>query len=464
MKELSASRLSTLASWIYVFAPFITFLVSPFCLIGVSRFGVQWHVLLVSCLIAASFIALTNDFWSFIKSLFARLAPKVIFASCLLWLSVLVTVHGWSPQQMSILSGIVFALMLPVCLFIACRLPNKAALLYSSVFVLSVLVVSENIFLIVHKLSNIPFASIYLNQLGPFRLFLNPRDGNFIALIQFQLVCLCCLAARHVSQFFNLNNYRIRLLVLVLFSQAFFNAWFTGGRALLVSLLLGLCVLLLSARRSLEARLLAVITFFSGLISWMVSESISLLAFKMHGGGLVPDFVERGSGGRFEIWAAWVRSWLDTSLVFGHGLGFLPSSGTNGNFTPHNLFVQLLADSGLLGVVLFVLLLYYILTSLLALEGDTRLLFQLAIVPLTAFSLFGAIFSWPAGVWAFGLLILVASCLVDISGPAFTASRSSSPVLLSNHCRTISPLLYLLLFAAAVVSLSDLKYQALSSF
>ena len=449
------------AVFAYLVLPAASIFCAPFFTVGLQRFGMRWHVLLVSCLITFSIVVLTDEFWCFLKRLFASSSLRIVSVSCLFWIFILLAVHGWVPQQMSLLSGIIFALMLPVCLFIASQQINKPAFLCASVAVLTLIVSLENLFLIAHKISNISFATIYLNQIGPLRFFLNPRDGNFLALIQFQIVCLCCVAHRRLPQFFYLRSPRIRLFVLALFSQAFFNGWFTGGRALLLSLMLAFCVLLFSARQSLEARTLAVISFFSGFIAWLASESINLVVSKIHGGGLIPNFVERGSGGRFEIWSGWVQSWFDHSVVFGHGLGFLPGSGTYGNFTPHNLFIQLFADSGMLGIAFFSILIYFIFSGLLRFSSEYSLLLQLAVIPFTVFSLFGAFLFWPSGVWSFGLLILVVSSLIEINTQYDIAPEACAPDMSTQIYINFFKMVTVIIFVIAVISLSDLKYQVL---
>ena len=102
---------------------------------------------------------------------------------------------------------------------------------------------------------------------------------------------------------------------------------------------------------------------------------------------------------RFSLWSTWLRSWADShfSLMFGHGLGYLPEGLSGFVRTPHNLFIQLIADGGFLGISIVVSLMV-ILLPLLRFGGARNFVF----LGLT-WSLYASLSSvlyYPSSVWA----------------------------------------------------------------
>jgi hypothetical protein len=119
---LRSVRQVSLTSWaalVFLIGPFLSILIAPFCLLGFERFGVQWHVLLLSCLGAAALVVPQAGFFPFVKRLLAsrRVSASVaVFVVCLL---VMGFVHGFAAQAESLLSAAMLLLMLPIGLYVA---------------------------------------------------------------------------------------------------------------------------------------------------------------------------------------------------------------------------------------------------------------------------------------------------------------------------------------------------------
>lgn len=96
---------------------------------------------------------------------------------------------------------------------------------------------------------------------------------------------------------------------------------------------------------------------------------------------LKQDYVVQDlSGTRFTIWQRGIEAWLEKPII-GHGFGYLLSGKTvdigNGSdiylsvIWPHNIFIQLLMQTGLVGVGLVIIIVWGWLTQVL---GDTKII------------------------------------------------------------------------------------------
>ena len=75
-------------------------------------------------------------------------------------------------------------LMLPIAVYAVVENEHRDWLIGAAV-VMSVIVVLENAFLTYYIFNGKGFNLVYLNMLAP-KLFFNVRDGNFLALVQFE--------------------------------------------------------------------------------------------------------------------------------------------------------------------------------------------------------------------------------------------------------------------------------------
>ena len=262
----------------FLFAPFLSIISAPFCLIGFDRFGVQWHVLLLSCLVAAVLVVPQPGFVPFLRKLLAFRAVAFAVAAFLIWLVCMGVVHGFVAQLESLSSALMLILMLPVAIYAVAENECRDWLIGAAVVVMSVIVVLENSFLTHYLFNGKGFNLVYLNMLGSPKLFFNVRDGNFLALVQFQSL-ICWLLACLQSGWKNLSQRLVLLLFSVCSFIAFYNAWLTAGRGLLLSL--GLSLLLLASfayrRRDLLLGQLTLASFLSGGLAWLTNHGLRLL-------------------------------------------------------------------------------------------------------------------------------------------------------------------------------------------
>ena len=300
-------------------------------------------------------------------------------------------------------------------------------------------------------------------MLGPPKLFFNVRDGNFLALVQFQTF-ICWLLACLQSGWKKWNQ----CLGLLLFSLcsffAFYNAWLTAGRGLLLSLGLSLLLLASFAYRRGDQFLgqLTLVSFLAGGLAWLTDIGLRLAHASNSVTGLARDaeLIERADGGRFEIWRTWLNSGFSQSPFWGHGLGYLPETGTNGNHTPHNLLIQLVADAGLSGVLIAVLISITAILAWRQVRTESLLLIAMPLLPVLCYWQFGSILFWPGGAWSSLVLIL---CVLLLVSSQLAASpdgidgldQSDSSLLASGR---ISGFGYLFVLCLLVTVLSGAKY------
>jgi hypothetical protein len=188
--------------------------------------------------------------------------------------------------------------------------------------------------------------------------FLNVRDGNFLSLIQSQLLVLfsfekssLCLGRRRMARVFWVASLGFMAF------QPFFNAWLTQGRALLLCLFMAIALLFWYGvrRRSRLHCTIGAISLGSGILAFAAYMMLRLQVSVSSGAAGLASLVDRADGGRFELWRVWLESGLSHSIWWGHGLGYLPFQEDGFMFTPHNLLVQLVSDAGLCGLGLMVI-------------------------------------------------------------------------------------------------------------
>ena len=458
--KVSEVSRSNWALGVFLFAPFLSIISAPFVLIGFDRFGVQWHVLLLSCLVSGVLVVPQPGFVPFLRKLLALRAVAFAVAAYLIWLVCMGVVHGSVAQLESLSSALMLILMLPVAVYAVAENEHRDWLIGAAVVVMSVIVVLENSFLTYYLLNGKGFNLVYLNMLGPPKLFFNVRDGNFLALVQFQ--ALICWMLAFFQRGWNQWNQRFGLF---LFSVAsfvvFYNAWLTAGRGLLLSLGLSLLLLATFAYRR-EDQLLGQLTLASFLtngLAWLTNHGLRLAIASQSLSGRAGDaaLIERADGGRFEIWGTWLNSGLTQSLFWGHGLGYLPETGTSGNHTPHNLLIQLVADAGLSGVVMAALISMSAILVWRKVRTELLLLMAIPTLPVLCYLQFGSVLFWPAGVWSFFILVLCVLVLIcfqeEFSLGNFEGAdqaESSSPLVSSRA--TVFGCLFVLCLLVTVLS------------
>jgi hypothetical protein len=455
---LRSVRQVSLTSWaalVFLIGPFLSILIAPFCLLGFERFGVQWHVLLLSCLGAAALVVPQAGFFPFVKRLLASRRVSASVAVFVVWLLVMGFVHGFAAQAESLLSAAMLLLMLPIGLYVALDPYRQWSIGDLALALLLLIVVLENIFLSSYFLRGLDLNQVYMNVIGSPRLFLNVRDGNFLALTQSQLLVLFFFGRE--NRCLDRQNGCDLWVAFVGFMafQPFFNAWLTQGRALLLCLFMAIALLFWYGvrRRSRLHCTIGAISLGSGILAFAAYMMLRLQVSVSSGAAGLASLVDRADGGRFELWRVWLESGLSHSIWWGHGLGFLPELRPGANFTPHSFLIQLIADGGAVGALMLVAM---ILISLNLWRLDQRQV--LAFDSVLFVFLFGKLASiafWPSGVWAWATLILSVVLFLRGSFLEFAEfPRESLLVAKGNALFSVNAVSLSLLFSVFLISVS----------
>lgn len=412
------------ASLAFLVGPFSSICLAPFFLRGFDRFGSQWFVVLFSALIAAGLFAFRGHFSTFLVCFFSSRYIVALYSVFLSWMLLLIWVHGILPQLESVLSLLFFLLILPVLIYLASFSRRKWSFSLVASIMLLTLLTLENVYLLRYLFLGESFNGVNLFFLQEPRLFINSRDGNYLALGQ---VLACFVAIKHWCGSYRrlprLSNLVVSLYGALSILMAGINAWLTQGRGLLLSLLLFVISLFVLAIRNRSFIDFALGMFSSAalLLSFLLFKLISAVSVVSQARASIPEslassFIERESAGRFELWFSWLQSGLGHSWLWGHGLGFLPAANRSIQVTPHNIFVQMISDAGLSGLVVLVLLFLLFISSPLS---KLRLPWVLCLaLPLGLYFSVGSVLFWPSGVWVSSILLISVLELVYQEFPA----------------------------------------------
>jgi O-antigen ligase len=166
--------------------------------------------------------------------------------------------------------------------------------------------------------------------------------------------------------FIFLNTYEekrmLRLLAIVGAVTTFVGVFFTLSRTGILLLFSGLGIHLILSHRKRNITLTMTVFLFSALALWFFSDQIvSILQ------SIFPS-IRQGTdtvGLRYEIWRGGLRMWLEHP-IFGVGIGRFPeriafySPGLRYEYiTAHNTYINMLAETGIIGFLLFMFLLLY---------------------------------------------------------------------------------------------------------
>jgi hypothetical protein len=212
-----------------------------------------------------------------------------------------------------------------------------------------------------------------------------------------------------------------------------FNGWITAGRGLFLSILIGLLVSLFCVKRGREAAPVGRLLVLCGLAllySWLIYQSVVLIAGI--DGSSFQSMMDRLTGeadfqrsARLVIWGAWIRDGLADNWLFGSGLGVRPELGMHVEsvYTPHNIFVQVIAEGGIfsmLAVALFVVLLVRV-NSLAVVGLGSAVFYSLGL--LFVWLNVSAMLFWPMGAW---LVTNIGCVLFDLSAKNEEASTGGA--------------------------------------
>jgi len=142
-----------------------------------------------------------------------------------------------------------------------------------------------------------------------------------------------------------IKKFWIKFILVILLALLAINLTLTHSRAGLISLLIGLTpFLVFLANRKYRVKITLAFMLF-GVIFVSLPFSAKILA----------DFILRADAGRIQIWKAGVSMFLDSPLL-GKGLGNFMKYTSDYGLVPlyaHNCYLQLLAESGLIGLISF---------------------------------------------------------------------------------------------------------------
>lgn len=201
--------------------------------------------------------------------------------------------------------------------------------------------------------------------LGPGN-FLRPFGGYYIGIGRVlglaACITVCFAIARGAAP-------RVRFAYLSLAGLFFFVMLIAGARGPLVASALGLALLLPFGLRPARGVVIAVNKYLPRFLILATVATVLLMAFAQRFGTLATTltrlrvlFTAEGGGasaaGRLDFYGAAVEHWLSSPLI-GHGSGMFPILYGLGDVRgyPHNIFLEVLVETGGIGMALLLVLL-----------------------------------------------------------------------------------------------------------
>ena len=162
----------------------------------------------------------------------------------------------------------------------------------------------------------------------------------------------------------NNKNERVKIIDMVMLSLGAVSAIMTQKRSMLVCLIVSalfMLVLFLKNKPELLGKVFLVLVFATVLIAVILTKT-------SYGMNIISRFteVEDVSSGRFDIYNELLSN-IDESIIFGKGTGSFNELYNSG---AHNVYLQLLYENGLIGLILWVIL--FINTFVTACKGALR--------------------------------------------------------------------------------------------
>lgn len=375
------------------------------------RFGYQWQAFGLTVVISsAAWLADPS-----VRPLFLNwlASSRVWIMTMIAWfyLVVIGLVHGVSAQFESLASGFLYFTLFPLAFYVFAFYFRDWHFRFLSRVLLFVLAI-EDLFLAFYFFSaESPNSSLLDASVLP-RIFINVRDGNFWAIAASLVAFLLAVEFAGDRDCKSALNRRARFIKASLaWFLVFFNGWITQGRGLFVSVFCALFVCLFLGG-DFRRQLFLVPVGIGMCFSWLAFRC--LFAFSCVSGGCFASIFDRFIAdvsfqkyGRVDLWLSWVRSGVSESWLWGHGLGVKTVSLSEfREHTPHNLFVQILSDSGFWGVSFSLVLVLMVIAFLGG--GKTRigLLGAYCLVAVFVYLNVAAVLFWPAGIWLVSMVPL----------------------------------------------------------
>ena len=239
------------------------------------------------------------------------------------------------------------------------------------------------------------------------RVFLNTRDAGFFALMLSILAVFAVDFNRFCVRSHAMFS-KSRFHAFVLFFVCFYIAWLTSSRGIIVSVLCGfLCIRGSGFVSGRDWRVLLSCAASALVSSYFLQVTMFGYTQTSHVFVRYADIVT-GSG-RLYLWRNWLHSfWSDHSYwLLGRGFNYSPDHllVNTDPANPHNLFLQLFVDGGVVGLMTGILISafiwrliakYYLLTY--------GLVFSFVVFGCYAGT--AALFDWPTAVWLISLFAL----------------------------------------------------------
>jgi O-antigen ligase len=175
-------------------------------------------------------------------------------------------------------------------------------------------------------------------------------DANELALI----LNLGIPVAWHlaVSSVIGKKDYVLRLINYAYVPSALFGTVLTGSRMGLFTIIPGLLFILV---RSTQLKRSSLALVFAGLVgAWFVLQTLVPQSSIDRFSTISSSIAERDLGGRVELWRATIAAFSEHPFL-GVGSGALRAPSEIGSVA-HNTFLSVLAETGLIGLTLFVIL------------------------------------------------------------------------------------------------------------
>ena len=409
------SRAEDLAAALFLWPLPLSLLFTLFAVDIWDKHGIRVQTLCVSGLLAMAVIALSSrarsDFsqWLMTSSVIRRLLP--IWVIWIILSGLFYRSFSYDGFEMGIISLSLVALSIPYLCYILPRLSERWVQRGFIILIYAILIL-EWIYLLMH--SSLGVNHNFVNYLddGLFRVFLNFRDSGVWA-VGASVVALC-VYLRSISPSMLSADLRFgspELSYCLMLIPCWALGLITSGRGVFLSLSVGLLSLRLIAKVSLLWPRLVAINFLSFLFAFLVN-SVALGTGASQVTHAVSRFAQKDVG-RLTLWGGWFKSFAESplSIVFGNGYNYYPvdyiiTLHDRITLNPHNLYLQILHDSGLIGVGLIAFSFYLVIRSF-GLQKLKDPEFVYAFSCFAVCSSTAALFDWPAGSWFCCLIPLI---------------------------------------------------------
>ena len=412
-----------LAAFLFIYPSFLLFssLVFPLWL----RYGLHWQAFCVSALVSVSVVAVSPASIRLFFQWFVSSKIRWVFFSSLLWLAIMFVSHDVEGRHLSgILSGLMATLFLPFLAFISmrsriCRFFRPFSLL------ILMCICAESVFLSLYAWFGFGMNDSFFLSMNEFpRLFMNIRDGGSFALVAIFLGLYGlidsrsdeCSSTSGVPDRAKISSLPVALSLLfsrICLIASFYFVFLTGSRGVLVSTVLAVVVARFCKAMSRNKWVVVQVELF---VSMFLGMLLKLLFSLLSPGtsGYAEVLRDTGSGGRLIIWSSWIESFVQdsNSWLFGKGFNFAPTDFLppgDWPVNPHNLYLQLSIEGGLLGVVFGLWLVHLLIKYVRSINISLEINVVLALFLGGFYCFVAGVLDWPSGAWSASLIFVLLS-------------------------------------------------------